>query len=192
MAERSTKKVRWRPWVRAIHRDIGYFIIGLTIIYALSGLAVNHIADWNPSFRQIERTHQVEGPFSDDEQEAAKQVLEKLGVSETPTEIYRVDDTQIDILFEERTYHLDTAKSEVLEEGQEPRFFFRLANWLHLNRGKKAWTIFADGYAIFLLFLAISGLFMIPGRKGLFGRGAVITLLGAAIPVAYIAWSGGP
>ena len=35
---------------------------------------------------------------------------------------------------------------------------------------KKAWTYFADGYAVFLLFLALSGLFMIPGRKGLFGR----------------------
>ncbi len=192
MAEARSKKVRWRPWVRAMHRDIGYFIIGLTIIYALSGLAVNHIAHWDPSFHQIERTHVVSGPFPDDEQEAAKQVLARLEITEKPTEVYRVDDTQVDILFDTRTYHLDTATEKVIEEGQEPRFFFRLANWLHLNRGKKAWTVFADGYAIFLLFLALSGLFMIPGRKGFIGRGAIITALGAAIPIAYIVWSGGP
>ena len=40
----------WRPWLRAIHRDVGYLAVGLTFVYALSGLAVNHIADWDPNF----------------------------------------------------------------------------------------------------------------------------------------------
>ncbi len=60
----------------------------------------------------------------------------------------------------------------MIEEGQKPRFFLRLANWLHLNRGKKAWSYVADTYAVILLFLASSGLFMIPGKKGIKGRGA--------------------
>ena len=42
------------------------------------------------------------------------------------------------------------------------------------------------------LYLAISGLFMIPGRKGLVGRGALIAALGAAVPVGYVVLSGGP
>ena len=33
---------------------------------------------------------------------------------------------------------------------------------------------------------------MIPGKKGLKGRGAVIALIGAAVPVAYVVLSGGP
>ena len=73
-----------------------------------------------------------------------------------------------------------------------PRFFLRAANFLHLNRGKKAWTLIADSYAIFLLFLAISGLFMIPGKKGLLGRGAVIATIGAAIPTLYVVLSHTP
>ena len=80
----------------------------------------------------------------------------------------------------------------VHEEGQAARPLLRVANWLHLNRGKKAWTYIADFYAVFLLFLAISGLFMIPGRKGLLGRGAIVALLGAAVPIAYVVLSGGP
>ena len=28
------------------------------------------------------------------------------------------------------------------------RFFLRVANWLHYNRGKKAWTYVADVYAV--------------------------------------------
>jgi hypothetical protein len=186
------RRIQWRPWLRALHRDAGYLIIGLTVIYALSGLAVNHIADWDPSFRQFERTHQVPAPLPDDDEAAAAAVTGALGVKEKPDDVYRADETQLDIVFEKRTLHVDTQTGKVVEEGQSDRFFLRLANWLHLNRGKKAWTLIADGYAILLLFLALSGLFMIPGRKGLVGRGAIIAILGASVPIVYVTWSGGP
>lgn len=189
---RKRRRGHWRPLLRALHRDVGYFAIGLTLIYALSGLAVNHIADWDPSFRQIERTHQLSGALPGDDAAAAAETLKRLGIAATPREVYRADETQLEIVLDQRTLHVDTASGKVLEEGQEPRFFLRIANWLHLNRGKKAWTVFADAYAVFLLFLAISGLFMIPGRKGLFGRGAVVAVLGAAVPILYLTLSGGP
>ena len=189
---RARRPFNFRPWLRALHRDAGYFIIGLTLIYALSGLAVNHIADWDPSFRQVDRTHQVSGPFPADDRAAAQRVLDALGIAQAPNEVYRASDTQLDIVFDKRTLHLDPTNGRVVEEGQDPRFFLRLANWLHLNRGKKAWTYVADSYAVLLLWLALSGLFMIPGRKGLLGRGAIITAIGAAVPIAYVVLSGGP
>jgi hypothetical protein len=186
------KPFHLRAWVRAIHRDAGYFVIGLTIIYALSGLAVNHIKDWDPSFHQVERTHQLALPLPSTDAAAASHVLAKLGVEERPREVYRASDTQLDIVLDQLTFHVDTRSGRVLEEGQKPRAFLRLANWLHLNRGKKAWTYVADGYAVLLLYLAISGLFMIPGRKGLIGRGGVVALVGAAVPLLYVVLSGGP
>ncbi|HQL31599.1 MAG TPA: hypothetical protein PLM67_15390, partial [Thermoanaerobaculales bacterium] len=45
--------VRLRRLVIATHRDVGYFIAGLTVIYAVSGIAVNHIDDWNPSYVDV-------------------------------------------------------------------------------------------------------------------------------------------
>ena len=40
---------RWRAWLRAIHRDVGYLAVGFTIIYAVSGIAINHRGDsFNP------------------------------------------------------------------------------------------------------------------------------------------------
>jgi len=189
---KTQRRFAWRPWLRALHRDAGYFVVGLTIIYALSGLAVNHIADWDPSFHQIDRTHQLAGPFPEDDDAAARLVLDRLNVKDPVKEVYRVDDEQLDVVLDERTFHVDTASGKVVEEGQDPRFFLRLANWLHLNRGKKAWTIVADSYAVLLLYLALSGLFMLPGKKGLLGRGAVIALIGAAVPVGYVVLSGGP
>jgi hypothetical protein len=43
-----------------------------------------------------------------------------------------------------------------------------------------------------LLFLALSGMFMIKGKKGLIGRGAILVVLGAAVPILYVTLSGGP
>src|SRR5450432_1303398 len=186
------QRAKLRPWLRALHRDVGYFAVGLTIVYATSGLAVNHLKDWDPNFRQVNRTHQLALPLPSDDDAAAKSALHSLGVVEEPREVYRASPTQLDIVFDKRTFHVDTTSGVVHEEGQAARPMLRAANWLHLNRGKKAWRYFADAYAIFLLFLAISGLFMIPGRKGLLGRGGIVALLGMAVPVLYVVLSGGP
>ncbi len=180
-----------RPWIRAVHRDAGYLVVGLTIVYALSGLAVNHIADWDPNFHQVEQTHKIAGPFPANDQAAADHVLKALGISEKPTDVYRASPDRLDITLQHRTLHLDAKAAQVFEEGQKPRFFLRLANWLHLNRGKKAWSYVADSYAVILLYLALSGLFMIPGKKGLLGRGLVLALLGASVPMGYVILSGG-
>lgn len=186
------RRFKWRPWLRAFHRDIGYLAVGLTIVYALSGIAVNHIADWDPNFTNYERTFQVEAPLPEDEQEAAAVVIAQAGIEDEPVDVYSPVEGELEITFDDRTLYVATETGKVYEEGQKERFFLRVANWLHLNRGKQAWTWFADGYAGLLLFLAVSGVFMLPGRKGLVGRGAVFVLLGIAIPFGYLTWFGSP
>lgn len=186
------RRFQLRPWLRAVHRDAGYLGVGLTLVYALSGLAVNHIADWDPSFRQIQRTHQLPAPLPSAADLAGKRVLSALNIEEAPSEVYAAGADAVDVVLEHRTLHVTPSTGRVLEEGQSPRLFLRAANWLHMNRGKKAWTYVADTYTLLLLYLAVSGLFMLPGKKGLLGRGAVLALLGAAVPVSYVLLSGGP
>ena len=41
---------------RAVHRDAGYLVAGLTLLYAVSGVAVNHRAEWNPSWNLTPET----------------------------------------------------------------------------------------------------------------------------------------
>jgi uncharacterized protein len=181
-----------RAWVRAIHRDLGYLAVGLTVVYALSGLAVNHVADWDSNFTSYERTVEIGGPIAGDDRVAAQAVLDKLGVSAPIRDVYRAKPDELEVTLDKRTLHVDTRTGHVVDEGQEPRFFLRAANWLHLNRGKKAWTRIADLYAGGLLLLALSGMFMLPGKKGLLGRGAILVLLGALVPILYVTLSGGP
>jgi hypothetical protein len=184
-------RFRWRPWIRAIHRDVGYFSVGLTFIYALSGLAVNHIADWEPNFRQVSRVHQLPLPLPAEDEPLAEEVRQKLAGQAPVREVYRTGDA-VEVVFDRRTLRVDTRTGRVEEDAQEPRFFLRLANWLHLNRGKRAWTLIADTYAGFLLLLSMTGLWMFPGRKGLFGRAGVVAIAGALVPALYVTLSGGP
>jgi len=189
----STVRKRWRVWLRALHRDTGYLVVGLTFIYALSGIAINHIDDWNPNFEAVEETHHLGHAFSGTEEQIAAEVVRALGIDEQPSDAYFASENRLEVYLPSgRTLHVDTTSGDVFDEYQKPRFFLRVANWLHYNRGKKAWTYVADSYAVLLLFLATSGLFMLKGRKGFVGRGAVIVLVGAAVPVLYVVLSGGP
>jgi len=189
---RAIVKKRWRGWLRAIHRDFGYLAVGFTLIYALSGIAINHITDWDPNFHASEKTLSIApipSELSDDE--AVKRVTDATGTGK-PDDVFRAGDelrlsynggTQVTVIG-------DTG--DVTVQARSDRFFFRIANWLHYNRGKKAWTYVADVYAVMLLYLAISGLFMIKGKLGLRWRGTILVGLGIAVPVTYVALSGGP
>jgi hypothetical protein len=177
---KKKKPQHWRPWLRAMHRDIGYVAVGLTFVYALSGLAVNHLTDWSDgdaSFKTYSMT-------------VADELRKRLSIAETPKELYRPVPDELEVIFDKSSLHVNTASGHVVEEGKKPRFILHAANWLHLNRGKKAWKYFADGYAAALLVLAMSGMFMIAGKKGLIGRGAILVGLGIAIPVLYVTFSG--
>jgi len=181
----------FRKYNRAIHRDLGHLAVGLTIVYALSGIAVNHINDWEPNYTQFKETRELGGPISGSDDEVAKRVASEMKISETPRDTFREGD-EIQVIFDKHTLHINPQTGRVLDEGERSRFFFRLANWLHLNRGKRAWTYIADAYAVGLLLLALGGVLMYPGRMGLFGRGGIFMLIGIAIPVLYVTLSGGP
>ena len=191
-AGREGRRFRWRLWLRAIHRDLGYFCVGLTFVYAFSGLAVNHIADWEPNFRQIKREGQLPLPLPASDEQLAEVAARSLGLQTPVRESYRTDEQTLQVVLDRSTLSIDTSSGRVHEDSQEPRFFLRAANWLHLNRGKKAWTYIADAYATGLLVLSLTGLWMFPGRKGLLGRAGLIAMAGALVPALYVTLSGGP
>jgi hypothetical protein len=72
----ATIRKRWRGWLRAIHRDFGYLAVGFTLIYALSGIAINHITDWDPNFHASEKTlHIAPIPAEVPDDEAVARVI---------------------------------------------------------------------------------------------------------------------
>ena len=71
--------MHWRKLNHLLHRDIGYLCIGLTIIYAISGVVVNHTSHgFNPSYT-IEKSTAEVPPLQRDRQPDAAYVDQRLG-----------------------------------------------------------------------------------------------------------------
>lgn len=183
-------KKRWRAWLRAFHRDAGYLAVGFTVIYACSGIAMNHVDDWNYNYNASERTLTIV-PVADDatDEEAAAHVAKAAGLG-TPDEVFRAGD-EVRLDYANGTKVTAIADAVTVQEVKS-RFFFRAAAWLHAAKGKKAWKYIADAYAVLLLYLAISGLFMIKGKLGLKWRGLVLVGVGVSVPLVYLSVTGGP
>lgn len=180
----------WRRWLRAIHRDIGYLAVGFTIIYAISGIAMNHIGDWDPSFDASERTVAIT-PIADTmtDDQAVAVVTAAAGVG-APDDVFRAGD-EVRLGYDNGT-QVTAIGDRVTIQQRSPRFFLRVATWLHATRGKQAWKYISDIYGVLLLYLAISGLFMIKGRLGWRWRGTLLVAAGVAVPLSYLLWTGGP
>jgi len=178
--------MRLRKLVIATHRDVGYFLAGMTVIYAISGVAVNHVDDWNPNY--VLRTETVDvGELAEGSRfELAGEVLSRMGVDEAPREVVRMSSRQLKIFLEGRTLTVAFPEGTVHDEVFRRRFVFFQTNYLHLNHGKGLWKWIADAYAVGLALLACTGIFIITGKKGLGGRGLVLLIIGLAIPLVYL------
>ncbi|WP_136795496.1 MULTISPECIES: PepSY-associated TM helix domain-containing protein [Desulfosediminicola] len=180
--------MKWRRWNNIIHRDLGYLCFGLTIIYAISGIAVNHIADWNPNYR-IERIQSTINPaplvgLTGDG--LIRNILTQLKESGEIKGSYQTDDTTLQIFVVNNNITVNLRSGEVFEEKNQPRKGLYQMNFLHINHAKKLWTWVADLYALALMIVAVTGLFILRGKKGLRGRGAWLTGAGIALPIFFL------
>ena len=177
-----------RKWLRILHRDIGYLATGLTVIYAISGVAVNHVNDWNPNYT-IEHIESKINPIPDsllESKTTVAQILKEIDETGKVKNTFRPDPETLQIFVEGNTISVNVKTGVVTQEKVKSRAVIRETNFLHLNAPKKVWTYVADVFAVALAFLAISGLFMIKGKKGITGRGAWLTAAGVLIPVVFL------
>ncbi len=180
--------MKWRKWNIIIHRDLGYLCFGLTILYVISGVAVNHIQDWNPTYKIEKSTAQIDLTTVDPQDNTAltTAVLGQLGETGELKNIYRQDHQTLKIFVVNNNITVDLAKGSVLQEKSRKRPLLYQANFLHLNHPKKLWTWFADLYAVCLGILAISGILILKGRKGFTGRGKWLVGIGFLTPILFL------
>lgn len=190
----KVKKTKSRPWQYyniLIHRYLGYFFLGITVVYAISGLAVNHIEDWNPNY-EITKRHVTMPKPKDPENISSNEgqaLFTQLQLKQTfqAQNVFYPDESSIEILLSEsEKIRIDTQAWRAEYELTKRRPGLHLLNFLHLNEPKKAWTLYADAYAIALLLIAITGLFMKKGKKGVWGEAGLWTLAGMVLPVILV------
>lgn len=145
--EKRNKKTNIYNVMRALHRDIGFLTIGLTIVYALSGVLLIYR---NTDFMKVERIEE-------------KQLATNLTGNDLGTELkirnFRVEREDGSVIyFNNGSYDTATGKSVVTRKVYIPPFD-KLVN-LHKVTGANKLSFISMIYGCMLAFLAVSSLFM--------------------------------
>lgn len=184
MSSERTKKIR-RLNV-ATHRDLGYFFSTLIIIYCLSGLALNHIDDWNPDFIITRKNISISPSFPAQQINAA--VIDSLGrmVGENKYKVYDIPTAgQVKIYYDNASLHVNFKDHSGIYERVARRQLFYQSNVLHRN-SIKGWKWVSDIFAVMLIVISITGLFVLKGKHGITGRGKWLIAAGILPPVIAI------
>ncbi len=180
--------MKLRKWNRIIHRDLGYIFFGMSIIYGLSGIALNHLDDWNPDY--IIRVYETKlddlpgpGPVS---REQAESLVERIDGSYQYRNHFFPQENILKIFLKQGSASINLETGLTYIEVLKRRPVFHEVNFLHYNKPKKLWTWYSDAFAVALILMAITGLFIIRGKNGITGRGAWLTALGIIIPAIFL------
>ena len=160
-------KNKLRKWNNLIHRDIGYFFFGLTIIYAISGIAMNHkvMKHWNPEYVIENKNFQTKLDLNKSmiTDEKILTLLSEINEKKVFKKYYFPNNNTLKIFIKNGSIiiNLKTNKGQLEKINKRP--VFNQFDYLHYNPNIW-WTFFSDIYAVALIVLAITGLFVIRGK----------------------------
>ncbi len=174
-------KKNLRKWLRYTHRDLGYFFVGITLIYAISGIILNHKSHGeDPAYKTEHLDYQLQPNLK------PEQVKAYWHDNLTDYSLNR-------IIPEGSTYNLylkgglgtyNPISGELKFEVYQKKALVYFMNKLHYN-SKKGWTLMADIFAIAMIIFALSGIFLVPGKKGITGRGKWLVAAGIILPFLF-------
>lgn len=169
-----------------LHRDIGYFLSGLILIYCISGIALNHVHEWNPDFVIHKRTIALPQSYTQDEITAGRiaEFTALVGESAPKVHDFPTPD-RVKIYYDNASLLVDLAGRTGTYESVQRRPLIYHTNVLHRN-SLKGWKWAADVFGVLLIFLTVSGCFMLKGKNGIGGRGRWLIAAGMLPPV--VAW----
>jgi uncharacterized protein len=179
--------MNWRKWLRILHRDFGYFIVGITLIYAISGILLNHRNDFNPDFKIVYQEFKVELPPGPPYQEKdLKPVIESIDDFIVYKRAYITRNGDLKVFIQNGEVVIDPATGEgELEYLQKRKLFFEM-NMLHRVATHKSWKWISDGMMVILIFVTISGIFILKGKNGFERRGIWLITAGIILPLVYM------
>ncbi len=187
-----------RKFNRATHRDLGYFFVAMIFIYSLSGIAINHLDDWDPDY--VVDTWAEELPQQETKESLNKArikvLLKDLGIKNPYRKYYYPNSNVCKVFVKNGNVKFNLSNKMVNVEIVKRRTVFHSVNWLHYNptsRNKYSWfpdnfwKWFSDIFAVSLILLSLSGMFILKGKNGLKWRGTILIGIGIIIPLAFLA-----
>ncbi|MGE0590893.1 MAG: PepSY-associated TM helix domain-containing protein, partial [Cyclobacteriaceae bacterium] len=165
------------------HRDLGYFFSSLIVVYCLSGIALNHINDWNPDFIITKDSVSIDKAYSraDISDETIQELSRLAGHDSFKVYDFPTHD-QVKIYYDNASLHVYFNDRVAIYESVSRRPVFYQSNILHRNN-IKGWRWFSDIFAVILILINVTGVFILRGRHGILGRGKWLIAAGALPPI---------
>jgi len=178
----SNKEIR--KWLRILHRDIGYLMVGLSIIYGISGYILNHIDGTDPAFKKENKSITLAKDLTRKKLLSEWNLLENNPKAKT---ILKINEDHYRLMLDGGVgiYEVHSGRIDYQLYSKKPIIYF--FNKLHYNK-VKYWTWISDIFAFTLVFFALSGLFLVKGPKGIKGRGKWYLIAGILIPLLFLLW----
>lgn len=179
-----------RKWLRFIHRDFSFFFSGVIIIYAVSGIMLNHRHSINPNYTVKRQEIKASGEFPMPRDAVSKQdvlkMLEPVKEGKNYTKHYFPEPDRLKIFLKGgSSMEVDMTTGEAVYEALKKRPLISQFNRLHYNPGHW-WTVFSDTFAASLIVITLTGIFMNKGKKWFWGRGGIELLAGILIPLSFM------
>lgn len=174
-----------RTWCRTIHRELSYFFSGMVLIYALSGIYMNHRDTINPHYTVTRHELTIDNLPAQAafDRAAVERLMTEAGVSERYTKHYFPQAGHLKVFLKGGSSLVaDLATGEVVYESLRRRPLISPMTTLHYNPGRW-WTWFADTFAIGLIVITLTGIVMLKGKRGVWGRGGIELAAGILLPL---------
>jgi hypothetical protein len=164
--------------LRAIHRDLGFLVAGISLVYAVSGIFLKHLGENDPAFHTEEKTVQLPAHLTATELPDAWKAHRNLPPLKRTMP---VDENHFRLFLDGGAGIYNSVNGNVDYEIHKKNALIYWINRLHYNK-VKGWSPVADFFAVSLIVLALTGLVIVKGKKGLSGSGKWYLLIGILIP----------
>lgn len=159
--------------MRTLHRNIGFLVMGMTIIFALSGVTM---VFRNAGFLQTEKTEVKQLPQGMQGSAVVDMLHQK--------DMKVVNETATTVTFNNGTYDKTTGNASY--KSKTAIFPMNKFMSLHKSRGQNLVGWLVSVYGLCLLFLAISSLWMFKPATKQFKKGMVLCSAGVIITIVLL------
>lgn len=179
--------------LRSLHRDLGYFFIGVTLIYSISGfiLSVRGLGWFKEEYTfktMINKNIAIENFQKVLISEAKKGKLDYIYTTETK-KIVEININRLSFRKKEENilyfkyaknlniaYNTLSGATDIYYKAYPP--YIEIFIRSHLSTNDNVWFYLSMTFSIVLAFLAISAIFMVKGKYGFKRRGIYLTTFG--------------
>lgn len=170
-------------WYRLLHRDFGYFYVGLILCFSISGIALNHRDIFNAQ-TYVLRSESIQIKLKDSLSIAPESYIKNISASFTKNKYrgIRIDGDEARVYFENAfaSISLLTGKGDI--EYIETIPILGHMSTLHKSMNKW-WVWFSDIFALALILISVTGILLSKGKYSFKKRGWILTFGGLLFPI---------